>query len=507
MVISGATVMQCFEDQVARMPSASAVVIGKVGLTYAELNAKSNQLARRLRQQGVGPDTVVGIMAERSLEMIIGIFAILKAGGAYLPLLPTNPPERTRYLLAESGAILLLTYGLRATDYAITAIDLGAAELYQGPDDNLEPVNRPEDLVYVIYTSGSTGKPKGVMIEHHSLMNRLLWMQKQYPIDQNDRILQKTSIIFDVSVWELFWWCLVGATLCLLQPGYEKFPLAICTSIAQNQITTMHFVPSMLSPFLQYVNEHNEAAQLSSLRQVFTSGETLTPGQVRLFIKTLYDTNQTRLTNLYGPTEATIDVTYFDCPMQGDVGKVPIGKPIDNIDILLLNDQNECVSPGETGELCIAGVGVARGYINNPVLTAEKFVTHPLLASARIYKTGDLACWLPDGNLEFLGRSDQQVKIRGIRIELEEIESVILEYEAIQECVVVAETESENITLLTAYIVPRTTFALPELKKFISQMLPDYMCPTLYITIPEIPLTPSGKADRKSLTHMRKKKV
>ena len=501
------TVLDYFEKQSALTPLAPAVLIGDRIITYAELNSKSNQLARTLRSRGVKPNTVVGIMAVRSLEMIIGIIGIMKAGGAYLPLLPKGPAERTRYLLKESEAVLLLTQSQWMEDYGVPALDLQDSDLYQGSLENLEPVNHPEDLAYVIYTSGSTGKPKGVMIEHHSLLNRLVWMQMRYPIDSNDVILQKTPFIFDVSVWELLWWCMTGARLALLEPGYEKFPQAIIECIAKNHVTVMHFVPSMLSVFLNYVSEHDVTAKLASLRQVFASGETLTPLHVKRFNTILYAANATRLTNLYGPTEATVDVTYFDCPTEGEIERVPLGKPIDNIEIVIIDEQKTPVPVMETGELCIAGVGVARGYINNPTLTAEKFVAHPLRPQARMYRTGDLARWLPDGNIEFLGRADQQVKVRGIRIELEEIESVIAQFKEVDQCVVVTRQESETITLLTAYIVPKTSFSLSALKEYLRSKLPEYMIPDVFMTIHDIPLTPNGKVDRKLLTNLKKEKT
>lgn len=497
------SIMQYFEEQAALTPSACALVVGDSALSYAELNTRANQLARTLRQQGVGPNRVVGIMAERSLEMMIGIFGILKAGGAYLPFLPGSPLERTNYLLSESQAVALLIRTPTTERYSVPVLVLQDEQLYQEPQGNLTPVNRPDDLVYVIYTSGSTGRPKGVMIEHHSLVNRLTWMQKEYPLNQRDVLLQKTPIIFDVSVWELFWWGMAGATLCLLEPGYEKFPLALIERIAQHQVTVVHFVPTMLNAFLHHVQEHEESAKLASLRQVFTSGETLTPAHLKTFNAVLRDTNSTRLTNLYGPTEATIDVTYFDCPAEGEVQRVPIGKPIDNIELVIINQQNEQAAVMETGELCIAGVGVARGYINNPHLTAEKFVSHPWRPETKMYKTGDLARWLPDGNIEFLGRADQQVKIRGIRIEPGEIEAVIIEHGSVQQCVVVLEQERENIARLVAYIVPKADFSLPNLKKYISQILPDYMIPDLFILLPDVPLTPSGKVNRQALTKQK----
>ena len=498
------TIVQSFERQAAATPASPAVIMDHTLITYDELNRRANQLAGRLRQRGVGPNQVVGMMAERSIEMVIGIFGILKAGGAYMPLMPKGPSERTRYLLDESRAALLLTQTRFLEDYGVPTLDLQDGTIYQGSAENVAPIHQPNDLAYVIYTSGSTGKPKGVMIEHHALMNRLIWMQASYPIDQTDVILQKTPVIFDVSVWELFWWSMVGATLCLLKPGYEKFPLAIIEEVWQRRVTVMHFVPSMLSAFLNYVAEHHEETRLATLRQVFTSGEALTLAHLKKFNHTLSDVHATRLTNLYGPTEATVDVTSFDCPPHSEIEQIPIGKPIDNIEILIFNQQNELAAIMEAGELCIAGAGVARGYINNPALTAEKFVAHPFRPQSRMYKTGDLARWLPDGNIEFLGRADQQVKIRGMRIELGEIEAAIAEFAAIQQCVVITEQESENITLLIAYIVTKTGFSLPELKRYLGRVLPDYMIPALFFTLPDIPLTPTGKADRKALANLRK---
>lgn len=501
------TVMQHFEAQAAVTPSALAVTIAETSITYAELNGKANQLARTLRMLGVGPDNIVGIMVERSIEMIVGLFGILKAGGAYLPLLPEGPSERLQHLLRESRMTLLLTQTRFLRDYCVPTLDLHDEALYMGSTENLDALNRPEDLMYVIYTSGSTGKPKGVMIEHRSVINRLAWMQTCYPINQQDTLLQKTPFIFDVSVWELFWWCMVGSKLCLLKPGYEKFPLAIVECVAQQQVTIMHFVPSMLGAFLSYVHVHDNAAQLTSLRHIFASGEALTSTHLKRFKQILYDTNSTRLTNLYGPTEATVDVTYFDCPLENEIEHVPIGKPITNIEILILNEDNTSTVPLETGELCIGGIGVARGYLYDPVLTAEKFISHPFRIGERIYRTGDLARWLPDGNIAFLGRADQQVKVRGIRIELGEIEAAISAFATVRQCVVITEQESETTALIIAFLVTEDGFSLSGLKECIRNVLPDYMVPNIFISCPDIPLTSTGKADRKRLAEQRLRKV
>jgi D-alanine--poly(phosphoribitol) ligase subunit 1 len=389
-------------------------------------------------------------------------------------------------------------------------------------------INKPTDLAYVIYTSGSTGKPKGVGIEHHSLVNRLNWMQRKYPLTPADTILQKTPFFFDVSVWEMFWWSMIGAKVCFLMPGMEKFPQAIVETTEKNAVTVMHFVPSMMSVFLEYLrNSENDIKRLTSLTQVFASGEKLTSAHVQAFNDILYKTNGTRLTNLYGPTEATVDVTYFDCLPPSDIDdnfeKIPIGKPIDNTQLYIFDENSNMLGIDETGELCIGGVGVARGYLNNPELTAEKFVSfahelhelheleknnsklktqNPKLDSLyRLYRTGDLAKWLPDGNVEFLGRSDFQVKIHGLRIELGEIEAVLTRHPSILDNVVIVKQYAKNITMIAAYIVFKSgmTATVKELKDYLKELLPEYMVPALFVILDEFPLTPTGKVDRKSL--------
>ena len=369
-------------------------------------------------------------------------------------------------------------------------------EHHGGSTANPVVLNKPDDLVYVIYTSGSTGKPKGVMIEHRALVNRLHWMQSAYPIAPGDVILQKTPYSFDVSVWELFWWALEGATLAFLVPGGERNPAAIVEAVRRHRVSVMHFVPSMLNVFLEYLDAKgpDALAKLTSLRQVFASGEALTASHVRKFNAIL----GARLTNLYGPTEATVDVSYFDCPRSNDFEIVPIGRPIDNIRLYVIRDGREAPI-GETGELCIAGVGLARGYVNNAALTAERFVDNPVNPGERIYRTGDIARWLPDGNVEYLGREDHQVKIRGLRIELGEIESTVREYPGVIDCVTVVQRHSESVVVLVAHLVSRDELDIPALKQHLRQRLPDYMIPHRFERIAEMPLTSSGKADRKAL--------
>ncbi|MGD2088630.1 MAG: amino acid adenylation domain-containing protein [Candidatus Aminicenantes bacterium] len=537
------TLHRFFEEQVEQTPGKPAALFKKQIFTYRELNEKANQMARLLRQKGVKPDHTVAIMVERSLEMMVGLMAILKSGGAYLPVSPDYPGKRINHMLMDSSTKILLTQGkfvekIEANlDMEIEIINLEAEANYRESPINLPHINGPMNLAYVIYTSGSTGKPKGVMIEHRSVVNRLHWMQKKYPLDENDTILQKTPYFFDVSVWELFWWSMVGASVCFLLPGFERFPQAIVETVETSHITTMHFVPSMMSAFLGYIENSGDIPRLASLNRVFCSGEALKPAHVERFNKTLYQHNDTRLINLYGPTEATVDVSYFDCSTESgetDIQCIPIGKPIDNIQLYIMDEDSREQPVGTEGELSIAGVGLARGYLNRPVLTAEKFVekevkvevegkshelpekinqkflqgvqgggfykkSPPGRRRQKLYRTGDLARWLPDGNIEFLGRLDFQVKIRGLRIELGEIESILSNHPAVQDCVVLVKETTETIINLVAYMVTKTEFSQVELKKYMKSLLPDYMVPSEFVVLEALPLTPSGKVDRKKL--------
>lgn len=504
-----ATLGELIAAQVASHPEATAVIcehdysFGSPFLTYAQLDDKADRLARRLRDSGVGPGDIVALMVERSFAMAIGIFAILKAGAAYLPLSPDNPPERTEYVLKDAVVRVLLVHGRTAGKVGfggMVVLNLDDPELYRGSSPSQRSLNAPQDLAYVIYTSGSTGRPKGVMIEHRSVINRLHWMQRAYPIGAQDVILQKTPYYFDVSVWELFWWALQGAQMCFLRPGAERNPLVIVDTIRKQRVSVLHFVPSMLSVFLEYLESKGDAAAvgLGSVKRVFASGEALAPEHVRRFNDCWGGKTGARLTNLYGPTEATVDVTYFDCPPHNDFKIIPIGRPIDNTRLYVIREGRQ-VSIGESGELCIAGVGLARGYLNNQALTSQRFTDNPVNPGERIYRTGDIARWLPDGDVEYLGREDHQVKIRGLRIELGEIESTIREHAGIVDCVAVVNRYSESVILIIAYVVAKGGFDVVALKAFLRARLPDYMIPNHFEQISEMPLTPSGKADRKAL--------
>ena len=503
-----ATLQELIEAQFVDCASATAVICdhakagGVPSLSCMELNEKANQLARSLRATGIGPGHVVALMVERSFAMMIGILGIIKAGAAYLPLSPDNPPARTHYMLKDAEVRVLIVHSKTAgrTSFEGTIVNMDDPGIYLGPKENPIIVNQARDLAYLMYTSGSTGKPKGVMIEHRSVVNRLHWMQHAYPIEGNDVILQKTPYYFDVSVWELFWWALEGAKLCFLMPGGEGSPLAIIEAIRKHRVTVLHFVPSMLNVFLEYLDGKDDRVLegLASVRRVFVSGEALTPSHVKKFNNILTNRIGARLTNLYGPTEATVDVSYYDCPSHNDFETVPIGKPIHNIKLYVIRDGRQ-MAVGEAGELCIAGVGLARGYLNNQTLTDEKFVDNPCNRGERIYRTGDVARWLPDGNMEYLGREDQQVKIRGLRIELGEIENTIRDCAGVADCVCALRKYSENVILIIAYLVCRSEVDIGGLKQYLKKHLPDYSIPNHFVILDKMPLTPNGKADRKAL--------
>ncbi len=494
-------------------------------LTYEQLDQQVHRLACLLQQQGVEPGCLVAIMVERSIQMMVAVYAVLKAGGAYLPIDPHYPEERITYMLADSGAALLVVDGKPENlSFEGCIIDLSVTgEKEEGSETGhvqLRPDGGPCSPAYVIYTSGSTGKPKGVMIEHRSVANRLHWMQSRYPLDAGDVILQKTAVTFDVSVWELFWWSFYGASLCLLAPGGEKNPADIVAAIQSCAVTTMHFVPSMLNAFLDHVEALEDAAPLASLRRVFASGEALTLHQVERFNRALYETNETILVNLYGPTEATVDVSYFDCSGVESLKKIPIGKPVQNTQLLILDSSFKLQPVGVAGELCITGVQLGRGYLNRPQLTLEKFVPFSHLAWLELpddvlcegvfYRTGDLCRWLPDGNIEFLGRIDHQVKIRGFRIELGEIENRLSTHPGIKETIVMARKQETagGEYYLCAYVVPADSAAapdVPQLREHLGASLPDYMIPSHFIQLDTLPLLPNGKINRKALDTLGKR--
>ena len=487
---------QLFEAIVEQTPDAVAVVFEDEQLTYKELNQRANQLAHHLGNLGVGPEVLVGICVERSLEMVVGLLGILKAGGAYVPLDPSYPSERLAFMLEDSSVSVLLTQAslveaLPKHQARVLCLDTDALSFAMQTKSNPISGVMPKNLAYVIYTSGSTGKPKGAMNTHQAICNRLLWMQDTYQLTEADRILQKTPFSFDVSVWEFFWPLLTGARLVVAKQDGHRDPGYLVKAIVQQQITTLHFVPSMLQIFL----EEQGLESCSCLRRVICSGEALPKELVERFFVRL----ECELHNLYGPTEAAIDVTFWQCKRDSNLKIVPIGRPIANTQLYILDRYLQPVPVGVAGELYIGGDGVARGYLNRPELTNEKFISHH--AQMRLYKTGDKARYLPDGNIEYLGRFDNQVKIRGFRIELGEIEAAIAQHTAVRETVVIAREDVPDQKYLAAYIVPNHSYAIAtsQLRGFLKQKLPDYMIPGVFVVLDALPLTPNGKVDRRAL--------
>ncbi|MCX7569416.1 amino acid adenylation domain-containing protein [Tumebacillus sp. DT12] len=492
---------QWMEEQVDATPDAVAVVFGEETLTYRELDRQANRLAHHLVKQGVQANDLVGVSMERSLEMVVGLLGILKAGGAYLPLDPDHPAERMAFVLEDSQVRIVLTQEHLADALpsdAVRTICLDrAAEKALLAAESAERTgirNTAEDTAYCIYTSGSTGKPKGALISHQGICNRLLWMQDEYRLNAEDRVLQKTPYSFDVSVWEFFWPLMTGARLVVAEPGGHRDTRYLARLIAREGITTLHFVPSMLHVFL----EEPEAAGCTSIRRVICSGEALPLGLQQRFFERL---GAVELHNLYGPTEASVDVSYWQCQADSDLPFVPIGRPIANIKLYILDERMQPVPIGVAGELYISGIGVAKGYLNRPELTAERFVPDPFDTGANMYKTGDAARWLPDGNIEYIGRLDNQVKLRGLRIELGEVESVLGQHPAVREAVVTVREDEPNQVRLVGYVVPRTGGVVDEadVYQFLSRQLPEYMLPASLVVLKEMPLTSSGKVNRFAL--------
>ncbi|WP_045857585.1 non-ribosomal peptide synthetase [Teredinibacter purpureus] len=501
---------QLFEQQVARTPQATALVFNGETISYHALNTRANQLAHYLREQGVSPDSRVGICLDRGVELVVALWATLKAGGAYVPLDPSYPAQRLDHMLSDSApqVVLLDETGQQALHGLAGLGSRPQLHMHQhaerwvnAPTDNpsRDAVGlTPQHLAYIIYTSGSTGLPKGAMNEHAAVVNRLVWMQEAYDLTATDVVLQKTPFSFDVSVWEFFWPLMYGASLSIAKPDGHKDPVYLQTLIQQTNVTTLHFVPSMLQVFLEH-----DAVQAPSVTRVICSGEALPSNLVKRFHQRVQNVS---LINLYGPTEAAIDVTEWTCDPAMTGHAVPIGRPIANTRIYVLDPQGQPVPTGVTGELYIGGVQVGRGYWNQPALTAERFLPDPFVPDnhATMYRTGDLAAFRADGILDYLGRNDFQVKLRGFRIELGEIEAKLTALPSIIESVVVAhnsQTDSGADTRLVAYVTTRDTAALDvdAVRSALADDLAAYMIPSAFITLDAMPLSPNGKLDRKAL--------
>ncbi|AZE58415.1 MULTISPECIES: amino acid adenylation domain-containing protein [Pseudomonas fluorescens group] len=494
---SDTTLPELFAAQVARAPQQTALIHSDGScVSNAELHRQASAVANALRAHGVGPDDRVAVMIERGRYLLPAILGIQLAGAAYVPIDPKYPLDRIELILEDCGAKVALVVDLALPTTLCTVLQM-AKMPFASDESILLPVATPTNLAYVIYTSGSTGTPKGVMVEHRAVVNRLCWMQRQYPIGEQDVLLQKTPTAFDVSVWELFWWSFSGARLSLLPPGAEKDPREVLQTIQRDRVTVIHFVPSMLSVLLDLLETDVLAReQALSLRRVFCSGEALAPAQANRFKRIFGES--VALVNLYGPTEATVDVSDFVCPID-PMPRVPIGKPIDNIQLYVLGKGYKPQPIGATGELYIGGVGVARGYLNRPQLTQERFVCDPFNPGARLYRTGDLARWLADGNLEYLGRSDDQVKIRGNRVEPNEVRDHVERLPGVRSAAVVACSSQARGTYLVAYYVADTEQDAGVLRAGLATVIPDFMIPAFFVYLDQIPQTNNGKLDRDRL--------
>ena len=492
---------QVFEAQAALTPDRIALICEQKEMTYADLNCRANQLAHWLRARGIGPDVHVGITVERSLEMLVGLYGIIKAGGVYVPLEPSYPQERLADILEDADiSIVLIQAHLRdvvpTRDNQVVCLDSDWDTLIADQSDgNPDCLTTMDNLAYTIYTSGSTGKPKGVMNTHLGILNRLFWMQDMFGLTESDCVLHKTPFSFDVSVWELFWPLMYGATLVVARPEGHKDNDYLVRTINGRQVTLIHFVPSMLELFLQA----KDVESCRSLRDVVCSGEALSADLQRRFFAQL----GARLHNLYGPTEAAVDVTSWECRRGDTSNVVPIGRPVANTQIYILDRFMHPVPVGIPGELYIGGVQVARGYLNRPELTAERFVSDPFCDEphARLYKSGDLARYRPDGTIEYLGRIDHQVKLQGFRIELGEIESLLSQHPAIRAAVVAVYGDTTADKRLVAYLVAQVGAPLSDrnLRDYLKRRLPDHMVPAVFVWLDALPLTPNGKVDRRHL--------
>jgi amino acid adenylation domain-containing protein len=486
---------ELFEQQVLKTPNNIAVVFEGEQLTYSQLNEEANQLAHYLKEKIITSNVTIGICIERSLEMIIGILAIIKAGCIYVPLDPEYPQERLNFMIEDSNIAALLTQNHlkpKLSNYQglIITLDEDKYLWSEANKENLSPQLELNDNLYIIYTSGTTGKPKGVIVTHRGACNHLHWRHNYFPLTTSDKVLQKASLNFDDSFWEIFEPLTIGAQLILAPPYQHAEIQYLINTIIKNKVTTLCLVPSLLQVFLE--NPH--ASKCTTLKRVTTGGERLSVKVQEKFFQVL----NADLYNGYGATETTIAVCYWKCQPNQAYSTVPIGKPINNTQVYILNSHLQPLPVGITGELYIAGDGLARGYLNRPDLTAQKFINNPF-GDGQLYKTGDLARYLPDGNIEFIGRIDEQIKIRGFRVELGEIENNLLEHSNIKETVVVALENEQGEKYLVAYLITNESLKITEIRDYLTQKLPNYMLPSAFVFLDEFPLTPNGKIDKKAL--------
>ncbi|WP_084652018.1 non-ribosomal peptide synthetase [Ottowia thiooxydans] len=488
------TLAALIEERMASTPQALALEYEGAQLTYGDLEARTRALAIALHSKGIGRESLVAVALPRSLELLIALVAVLRSGAAYLPLDLEHPPERLARVVALAQPACAL---VREVDASSLHADLPRLDPSQWPVDSGPGVSlvlpappTPQDAAYVIYTSGSTGEPKGVVIEHRAIVNRLEWMRQHYGFNESDRILQKTPATFDVSVWEFFLPLITGCTLVIAPPEAHRDPAWLASIIRQRHIGTCHFVPSMLAAFLAHPGSRG-----LSLRRIFCSGEEL-PATLR---ERLHATLTSELHNLYGPTEAAVDVSYWPADVEDHSLPVPIGFPVWNTRLYVLDGKMQALPPGVAGDLYLGGVQLARGYLGRDDLTRERFLPDPYRAGERIYKTGDLARWREDGAAIFLGRNDHQIKLRGLRIELGDIEAAIASFDGVVRSGVVVREDRPGDKRLVAYVQSGRAYEVNALRSHVAAQVPDYMVPGAFVELADWPVTSNGKLDRTRL--------
>lgn len=497
------TLVSVFKEQVGLNPGRIAIRYKKETTTYRELDRQSDQICCLLQEYfGVQRGDLVGVMLDRELYLIPAIYGVLKAGGAYIPIDPNYSEEQILTIIKDSELKVLVSCDKHLKfpiKKATSTLNLDTVSRIIEEEENIPKATglSGRDLAYVIYTSGTTDKPEGVMIEHHSVINWISCMQKNYPLGSDDVMLQKTPIVSDVSVGELFWWSFAGSSLALLTPEEEMNATEIVNAIEQCKVSALHFVPSKLNELLEILKEGRDYDKMQSIRYVFTSRGALKPDHVNRFRATLFSHVKSRLISLYGPTEATVDVSCYECNMKDSTSYVPIGKPIDNINLFIVDKQNRLLPHGMKGELCISGIGLGRGYLNNVELTHGKFISAKFSQGTRVYKTGDIARWLPDGNIDYLGRIHDQVKIKGFRVELGEIEGSMISYNGIKDAVVIVKGNSSKY--LVAYYTAEKKISNDVLKAHLSSTMQEYMIPKYFQHMEKFPITSNGRLDIKAL--------
>ncbi|MEW9701882.1 amino acid adenylation domain-containing protein, partial [Paenibacillus sp. SI8] len=493
----GTTIHEIFEDQAARVPDRTAVAFGSEGYTYRELNERANRLARKLRDHGVKPDDRVGLMVDRSAEMIVGMIAILKAGGAYVPLDPDYPEERIQFMLEDSGALVLLTeeQWLDKVPFSGTVLAIGGNDQDSGDGSNLPVVNQPSDMAYIIYTSGTTGKPKGVMIEHRNVVRLLHNDKLQFDFSEDDVWTVFHSFSFDFSVWEMYGALLYGGKCVVVPRMIAQNPKEFTQLLRDEQVTVLNQTPTAFYSVIHEEMQREDGGV--AIRYVIFGGEALNPVMLKPW---RHKYPATKLINMYGITETTVHVTFKEIgEKEIETNVSNIGTPIPTLSCYILDSNRQLVPMGVVGEMYVGGAGVARGYLNRDELTSERFIMNPYKPSERLYKSGDLAKMLPNGEMEYLGRIDNQVKIRGHRIELGEIETSLLGHPLIHEVTVIALDDAQGQKYLCAYLISETELTVADLRGHLAQELPSYMVPSHYVRLDRMPITVNGKIDRKAL--------